>query len=160
MKELILVLGKNSKFFIFTISKVKMRYIILKLKNVSTVFYMQYCTWQTTRKMIKSSKIDGGKLTNFCLGREIRIGHGWDSCFTLSAKIHVLGSKILKVLLNLVSNRNCVRKSFGLIWTVLEITSLNWSCCLACKSKVLLLFWSSMNEFYLKHYEIQQLTSY
>ena len=76
MKELILVLGKNSKFFIFTISKVKMRYIILKLKNVSTVFYMQYCTWQTTRKMIKSSKIDGGKLTNFCLGREIRIGHG------------------------------------------------------------------------------------
>ena len=37
MKEMILVLGKNSKFFIFTIPKVKMSHIILKPKNVTTV---------------------------------------------------------------------------------------------------------------------------
>ena len=40
-------------------------------------------------------------------------------------KIHVLGSTISKVLLILIPNRNCVRKSYGLIWQILGITSLN-----------------------------------
>ena len=39
-------------------------------------------------------------------------------------KIHVLVSTILKVLLSLVPNRNCVGKSRGLTWPILEITSL------------------------------------
>ena len=36
----------------------------------------------------------------------------------------MLGSTILKVLLILIANWNCVQKSLGLIWPFLEITSL------------------------------------
>ena len=43
----------------------------------------------------------------------------------LGSKIHALGSTILKSLLILVQNKNFVRKSHGLIWPILEITSLN-----------------------------------
>jgi len=42
----------------------------------------------------------------------------------LRSKIHVVSSTIFKVLLILVPNRSCVQKSHGLIWSILEISSL------------------------------------
>ena len=68
------------------------------------IFYMLYCPWQTTRKLIKSSKNVRGKSTRFCLGPKIGIGH-WDPHFMLRSKIHVLGSTILELLLILVRIR-------------------------------------------------------
>ena len=64
----------------------------------------------------------GGNLTYFYLGPKTEIDC-LDLRFTFRSKIHVFSSTILKVLLILVPNRNCVRKSLGLIWPILEITS-------------------------------------
>ena len=115
--------GKNQISSFLTMPVVKMGHILPKRKNVPPDFYMLYCTWQTIRKLIKSSKNVGGKSTNFCLGPKIWIGH-WNPHFTLRSKIHILGSTILKVHLVLAPNRNCVQKSLELIWPILEITSL------------------------------------
>ena len=65
--------------------------------------------WQTTRKLIKSSKNIGGKLTHFCLGAKTWIGR-WDPHFALRSKIFVFCSTFWWVLLILVPNRNCVWK--------------------------------------------------
>ena len=70
--------------------------------------------WQIASKLIKSSKIVGGKSTHFCLGHKIEIGH-WDPHFALRSKTHVFGCTILQVILILISNKNCVGKSLGLI---------------------------------------------
>ena len=84
---------------------------------------MLYYTWQTTKKLVKSSKDVGENCVIFALDPKFEFGH-LDSCFALRSKIHVFGSTILQVLLILIRNGNCVLKSLGLIWPVLEITSL------------------------------------
>ena len=100
-------------------------HILPKQKLYLQIFYMLYCTWQTTWKLIRNSKIVWGKSTHFCLESKIWIGH-WDPRFTIRSKIHVFSDTILQVLLILIANRNCVWKSIGLIWPFLEITSLKW----------------------------------
>ena len=59
----------------------------------------------------------------FALDPKFEFGH-LDSCFALRSKIHVFGSTILQVLLISIRNKKCFRKSLGLIWPILEVTSL------------------------------------
>ena len=112
----------------------------------------------------------GENWIGLALALEIWIGH-WDPHFTLRSKIHVMDSTILKVLLILVSNRNCAWKIFGLIWPVLEITSLKtfktkfWLFIKLCykvskKSFNVLIWMWKFIEIPLKQYEIPQSSPY
>ena len=105
---------KFQNFQFLTILKVKMDHILPENRtSVWNFFWIFISKWQTTRKLIKSSKNVGGKWTHFCLGPKTEIGP-WDPRFTLRSKIFVFRSSFLLVFLILVQNGNCIRKSLCL----------------------------------------------
>ena len=101
---------KFQNFQFLTILKVKMDHILPENRtSVWNFFWIFISKWQTTRKLIKSSKNVWGKLAHFCLGPKTRIGC-WDPRFMLRSKIFVFCSIFLSVFLILIPSRYCVWK--------------------------------------------------
>ena len=100
--------SQNSSFL--TMSKNKMGHFFQKQKKGPGNFSLFLNKWQTTKKLIKCLENDGCNLTYFCLGPKSKIGCR-DPPFTLKSKIHVFGGTISQVVLILVLNMNCVRRS-------------------------------------------------
>ena len=95
IKESFCILWKTSKFSFFGHVQSQNEPYFAKMENGRHKFFWIFNSkWQTTRKLIKSSKNVGGKLTHFCLGAKTWIGR-WDPYFTLKSKIFVFCSSFL-----------------------------------------------------------------